>query len=211
MFGRLKEDIKTIFERDPAAKSYLEVILCYPGLHAVICHRIAHGLYRRRWYVAARLISQISRFFTGIEIHPGAAIGRRFFIDHGSGIVIGETTEIGDDVTLYQGVTLGGTGKDKGKRHPTIGNNVTIGSGAKILGPISIGHNAKIGAGAVVVRCIPPNSTAVGVPAHVVGREGIDETYVDLNHTDIPDPLEDEIRELEKRVRELERKLFSIE
>ncbi|MBP7072503.1 MAG: serine O-acetyltransferase [Clostridia bacterium] len=211
MFGRLKEDIKTIFERDPAAKSYLEVILCYPGLHAVICHRIAHGLYRRRWYVAARLISQISRFFTGIEIHPGAAIGRRFFIDHGSGIVIGETTEIGDDVTLYQGVTLGGTGKDKGKRHPTIGNNVTIGSGAKILGPISIGHNAKIGAGAVVVRCIPPNSTAVGVPAHVVRREGIDEAYVDLNHTDIPDPLEDEIRELEKRVRELERKLFSIE
>jgi len=211
MFGRLKEDIRTIFERDPAAKSYLEVILCYPGLHAVICHRIAHGLYRRRWYVAARLISQISRFFTGIEIHPGAAIGKRFFIDHGSGIVIGETTEIGDDVTLYQGVTLGGTGKDKGKRHPTIGNNVTIGSGAKILGPISIGHNAKIGAGAVVVRCIPPNSTAVGVPAHVVGREGIDETYVDLNHTDIPDPLEDEIRELEKRIRELERKLFSID
>ena len=207
MFGRLKEDIKTIFERDPAAKSYLEVILCYPGLHAVICHRIAHALYRRKWHVTARLISQISRFFTGIEIHPGAAIGRRFFIDHGSGIVIGETTEIGDDVTLYQGVTLGGTGKDKGKRHPTIGNNVTIGSGAKILGPISIGHNAKIGAGAVVVRCIPANSTAVGVPAHVVGREGIDENYVDLNHTDIPDPLEDEIRELEKRVRELERKL----
>jgi len=207
MFGRLKEDIKTIFERDPAAKSYLEVILCYPGLHAVICHRVAHALYRRRWYVTARLISQISRFFTGIEIHPGAAIGRRFFIDHGSGIVIGETTEIGDDVTLYQGVTLGGTGKDKGKRHPTIGNNVTIGSGAKILGPISIGHNDKIGAGAVVVRCIPPNSTAVGVPAHVVRKDGIDETYVDLNHTDIPDPLEDEIRELEKRVRELERKL----
>jgi len=207
MFGRLKEDIKTIFERDPAAKSYLEVILCYPGLHAVIATRVAHALYRRRWYVTARLISQISRFFTGIEIHPGAAIGRRFFIDHGSGIVIGETTEIGDDVTLYQGVTLGGTGKDKGKRHPTIGNNVTIGSGAKILGPISIGHNDKIGAGAVVVRCIPPNSTAVGVPAHVVRKDGIDETYVDLNHTDIPDPLEDEIRELEKRVRELERKL----
>ena len=176
-------------------------------MHAVICHRVAHALYRRRWYVTARLISQISRFFTGIEIHPGAAIGRRFFIDHGSGIVIGETTEIGDDVTLYQGVTLGGTGKDKGKRHPTIGNNVTIGSGAKILGPISIGHNAKIGAGAVVVRCIPPNSTAVGVPAHVVRKDGIDETYVDLNHTDIPDPLEDEIRELEKRVRELEQKL----
>lgn len=207
MFKRLKEDMKTIFERDPAVKSYLEVILCYPGLHAIICHRIAHGLYRRRLFLTARLLSQISRFFTGIEIHPGAVIGRRFFIDHGAGIVIGETAEIGNDVTLYQGVTLGGTGKDKGKRHPTIGHNVTIGSGAKILGPINIGHNAKIGAGAVVVRCIPPNSTAVGVPAHVVRREGIDETYIDLNHTDIPDPLEDEIKELKRRLNELERKL----
>ncbi len=204
MFGQLREDIKTIFERDPAAKSYLEVILCYPGLHAVICHRFAHGLYRRRMFFLARFISQISRFFTGIEIHPGAVIGKRLFIDHGSGIVIGETTEIGDDVTLYQGVTLGGTGKDKGKRHPTIGHNVTIGSGAKILGPITIGHNAKIGAGAVVVRCIPPNSTAVGVPAHVVRKDGVDESYIDLDHIDIPDPLEDEIKELEKRIRELE-------
>ncbi|MDD3706488.1 MAG: serine O-acetyltransferase [Clostridiaceae bacterium] len=208
MLGRLKEDMKTIFEMDPAVKSYLEVILCYPGLHSIICHRIAHSLYRRRLFLVSRLISQISRFFTGIEIHPGAVIGRRFFIDHGSGIVIGETAEVGDDVTLYQGVTLGGTGKDKGKRHPTIGNNVTIGSGAKILGPITIGHNAKIGAGAVVVRCIPANSTAVGVPAHVVRKEGIDETYIDLNHTDIPDPLEDEIRELQRRVSELERKLI---
>ncbi|HYE82536.1 MAG TPA: serine O-acetyltransferase EpsC [Clostridia bacterium] len=207
MFKQLKEDIKTIFERDPAAKSYLEVVLCYPGLHAVICHRIAHRLYRRRMFILARLISQICRFFSGIEIHPGAVIGRRLFIDHGSGIVIGETAEVGDDVTLYQGVTLGGTGKDKGKRHPTIEHNVTIGSGAKILGPITIGHNAKIGAGAVVVRCIPPNSTAVGVPAHVVRRDGIDETYVDLNHTDIPDPLEDEIKELERRLRELESRL----
>lgn len=205
MLKQLKEDIQTIFDRDPAAKSYLEVILCYPGLHAVICHRIAHRLYRGRMFLAARLLSQISRFFTGIEIHPGAVIGRRLFIDHGSGIVIGETTEIGADVTLYQGVTLGGTGKDKGKRHPTIEHNVTIGSGAKILGPITIGHNAKIGAGAVVVRCIEPNSTAVGVPAHVVRREGIDETYIDLNHTDIPDPLEDELKELRGRVRELER------
>jgi serine O-acetyltransferase len=134
MFGQLKEDIKTIFERDPAAKSYLEVILCYPGLHAVICHRIAHKLYRRRLFLLARLLSQISRFFTGIEIHPGAVIGRRLFIDHGAGIVIGETSEVGDDVTLYQGVTLGGTGKDKGKRHPTIGHNVTIGAGARFLG-----------------------------------------------------------------------------
>ena len=207
MFKLLKEDMKTIFERDPAAKSYLEVILCYPGLHAVICHRVAHGLYRRRIFLLARLISQICRFFSGIEIHPGAIIGRRFFIDHGSGIVIGETAEVGDDVTLYQGVTLGGTGKDKGKRHPTIGHNVTIGSGAKVLGPITIGHNAKIGAGAVVVRCVPPDSTAVGVPAHIVRRYGIDETYIDLNHADIPDPLEDEIKELEKRLRDLESRL----
>ncbi|KUO74467.1 MAG: serine acetyltransferase [Clostridia bacterium BRH_c25] len=207
MFKQLKEDIKTIFERDPAAKSYLEVVLCYPGLHAVICHRIAHSLYRRRIFLLSRLISQLCRFFSGIEIHPGAVIGRRLFIDHGSGIVIGETAEVGNDVTLYQGVTLGGTGKDKGKRHPTIEHNVTIGSGAKILGPITIGHNAKIGAGAVVVRCIPPNSTAVGVPAHVVRRDGIDETYIDLNHTDIPDPLEDEIKGLEKRIGELESRL----
>lgn len=207
MFKQLKEDVKTIFERDPAVKSYMEVLLCYPGLHAVICHRIAHGLYRRKLFLLARLISQISRFFTGIEIHPGAVIGRRVFIDHGSGIVIGETAEVGDDVTLYQGVTLGGTGKDKGKRHPTIEYNVTIGSGAKILGPITIGHNSKIGAGAVVVRCIPPNSTAVGVPAHVVRKDGVDEKYVDLNHTDIPDPLEDEIKELERRLRELEIRL----
>jgi len=208
MFKQLKEDMDTIFERDPAVKSYLEVILCYPGLHAIICHRIAHWLYRKKRFVLSRLLSQISRFFTGIEIHPGAVIGKRFFIDHGSGIVIGETAEVGDDVTIYQGATLGGTGKDKGKRHPTIGHNVTIGSGAKILGPITIGHNAKIGAGAVVVRCIPPNSTAVGVPAHVVRREGIADTYVDLNHTDIPDPLEDEIRSLEKRIIELEKRLM---
>ncbi len=211
MLKQLREDIKTIFERDPAAKGYLEVILCYPGLHAVICHRVAHGLYRRRVFLLARLLSQMSRFFTGIEIHPGAIIGRRLFIDHGSGIVIGETAEVGDDVTLYQGVTLGGTGKDKGKRHPTIEHNVTIGSGAKVLGPITIGHNAKIGAGAVVVRCIPPNSTAVGVPAHIVRRYGIDETYIDLNHTDIPDPLEDEIKALEKRLRELEERLGELE
>ncbi|MGE5677408.1 MAG: serine O-acetyltransferase EpsC [Pseudomonadota bacterium] len=208
MFRQLKDDMNAVFERDPAVKSYLEVILCYPGLHAIILHRLAHRLYKRKWFVLSRFISQISRFFTGIEIHPGAVIGKRFFIDHGSGIVIGETTEIGDDVTLYQGVTLGGTGKDKGKRHPTIGHNVTIGSGAKVLGPISIGHNAKIGAGAVVVRCIPPNSTAVGVPAHVVGRDKVEDTYIDLNHTDIPDPLEDEIRALEKRIRELEKRLM---
>jgi len=204
MFSQIRNDIKTIFERDPAAKSYLEVVLCYPGLHAVICHRIAHYLYKKKLFLLARLISQISRFFTGIEIHPGAVIGKGLFIDHGSGIVIGETTEIGDNVTLYQGVTLGGTGKDKGKRHPTIQNNVTIGAGAKILGPITIGRNSKIGAGAVVVRCIPPYCTAVGVPAHIVKCTAKDEEYIDLNHTDIPDPIEDEIRALEQRLRELE-------
>lgn len=204
MFKQLKEDMKTIFERDPAVKSYFEVLLCYPGLYAVICHRLAHFLYRKKRYVISRMLSQTCRFFTGIEIHPGAIIGRRLFIDHGSGIVIGETSEVGDDVTLYQGVTLGGTGKDKGKRHPTIEHNVTIGSGAKILGPITVGHNAKIGAGAVVVRCVPANSTAVGVPAHVVGREKVEDTYVDLNHTDLPDPLEDEIKALEKRISQLE-------
>jgi serine O-acetyltransferase len=207
LFKLFREDMKTIFERDPAVKNYLEVLLCYPGLYAVLCHRLAHWLYLKHRFVLSRVLSQICRFFTGIEIHPGAVIGRRLFIDHGSGIVIGETAEVGDDVTLYQGVTLGGTGKDKGKRHPTIGHNVTIGSGAKILGPITIGHNAKIGAGAVVVRCIPPNSTAVGVPAHVVRREGIEASYVDLNHTDIPDPLEDEIKALERRISELEKRL----
>lgn len=161
----LVEDIKVVFERDPAAKSIWEVLICYPGLHAVFSHRIAHFLYKHKLFLAARIISQVSRFFTGIEIHPGAVIGRRFFIDHGMGVVIGETSIIGDDVTLYQGVTLGGTGKDKGKRHPTIGSNVTIGAGAKVLGPITIGENTKVGAGAVVLKSLLPNITAVGIPA----------------------------------------------
>lgn len=167
------EDIKAVFERDPAAKSLLEVLLCYPGLHAIISHRFAHFLYRHKLFLIARIISQISRFFTGIEIHPGAVIGRRFFIDHGMGVVIGETSEIGDDVTIYQGATLGGTGKDKGKRHPTIGNNVTIGAGAKVLGPILIGDNTKIGAGAVVLKNLSPNITAVGIPAQETRRNPV--------------------------------------
>lgn len=165
---QLKEDIKAVFERDPAAKSIWEVLLCYPGLHAIISHRFAHFLYKHKFFLLARIISQVTRFFTGIEIHPGASIGRRFFIDHGMGVVIGETTEIGDDVTLYQCVTLGGTGKDKGKRHPTIGNNVTVGAGAKVLGPITIGDNTKIGAGAVVLKNLSPNITAVGIPAQAI-------------------------------------------
>ena len=164
------EDIRAVFDRDPAAKSILEVLLCYPGLHAIINHRLAHFMYNHKLFLLARIMSQVSRFFTGIEIHPGAVIGRRFFIDHGMGVVIGETTEIGDDVTMYQGATLGGTGKDKGKRHPTIGNNVTIGAGAKVLGPITIGDNSKVGAGAVVLKNLSPNITAVGIPAQETRR-----------------------------------------
>jgi serine O-acetyltransferase len=152
-------------ERDPAARSGLEILLCYPGLHALFFHRMAHFLYRHRWFLPARLVSNFSRFMTGIEIHPGAKIGRRFFIDHGMGIVIGETAEIGDDVTLFHGVTLGGTGKDKGKRHPTVENNVTVGTGAKVLGPITIGAHAKVGANAVVLKDVPPHHSAVGIPA----------------------------------------------
>ena len=164
------EDIRAVFDRDPAAKSILEVLLCYPGLHAIMNHRLAHFMYNHKLFLLARIMSQVSRFFTGIEIHPGAVIGRRFFIDHGMGVVIGETTEIGDDVTMYQGATLGGTGKDKGKRHPTIGNNVTIGAGAKVLGPITIGDNSKVGAGAVVLKNLSPNITAVGIPAQETRR-----------------------------------------
>jgi serine O-acetyltransferase len=152
MLSTVKQDIRVIFERDPAAKSVIEVVLCYPGFHAILLHRIAHGFYKLNLVLISRIVSQINRFLTGIEIHPGARIGKGFFIDHGMGVVIGETTEIGDNVTLYQGVTLGGTGKEKGKRHPTLGNNIVIGSGAKILGPVTIGDNSKIGAGAVVLK-----------------------------------------------------------
>ncbi|MDI6604433.1 MAG: serine O-acetyltransferase [Thermoanaerobacteraceae bacterium] len=208
MFKNIKEDIKVVFERDPAANSVLEVILCYPGLHAIIMHRIAHYLYMKKLILLSRLISQINRFFTGIEIHPGAKIGKGFFIDHGMGVVIGETTEIGDNVTLYQGVTLGGTGKDKGKRHPTIKNNVVIGSGAKVLGPIIIGENSKIGAGAVVLHNVPPNCTVVGVPGHCVKRENIKikkiRPYVDLEHGKLPDPIEDELDGIRERLKKLE-------
>jgi len=167
MYKSIRENVKVIFEKDPAAKSILEVLLCYPGLHALINHRIAHFLYKKRIFLLARIISQISRFFTGIEIHPGATIGKRLFIDHGMGIVIGETVEIGDDVVIYHGVTLGGTGKHKTKRHPTIGNNVMIGAGAIVLGPTKIEDNAKIGAGAVVVSDVPADCTVVGVPSKV--------------------------------------------
>lgn len=171
MFKNIKYDINNVLKNDPAAKSKLEVLLLYPSMHAIIAYRIAHSFYKKKFYFIARLISQAARFFTGIEIHPGAKIGKGLFIDHGMGVVIGETAEIGNDVVIYHGVTLGGTGKEMGKRHPTIGNNVVIGAGAKVLGPIYIGDNSKIGANAVVLADIPCNSTAVGIPAKVVSAK----------------------------------------
>ena len=199
----MKEDIAVVFEQDPAATSKLEVILTYAGLHAIWSHRIAHALYKNKWFFLARLISQISRFFTGIEIHPGAKIGRRFFIDHGSGVVIGETCEIGDDCTIYQGVTLGGTGKEKGKRHPTLGDNVLVATGAKVLGSITIGENSKVGAGSVVLKDVPPNSTVVGIPGVVVIQDGV-KVKKKLDHQDLPDPVSDRCKQLEDRVAELQ-------
>ena len=172
LFSRLKKDIRVIFERDPAAKSTLEVLLCYSGLHAIWLHRISHALFVRGWIVSARLVSNFGRFLTGIEIHPGATIGEGLFIDHGTGVVIGETAEIGKNVTLYQGVTLGGTGKEKGKRHPTIGNNVVVASGAKVLGSFKVGDHAKIGAGSVVLKEVPPYATVVGIPGRIVVLHG---------------------------------------
>ena len=209
MFSRLKEDIETFKQRDPAAKSSLEVFFLYPGLKAIRMHRRANFFYRHKMYFIARAISQRAVRKTGIEIHPAATIGRRFFIDHGTGVVIGETTVIGDDVTLYQGVTLGGTGKDTGKRHPTIGNNVMIGSGAKVLGPFTVGDNTNIAAGAVVINEIPSNCTAVGVPAKIVRRNGIRCDYLDQVH--IPDPVSQEFAKLEQKVYMLEKKLEELE
>jgi serine O-acetyltransferase len=201
MFHTIREQIDTIFREDPAAKSVLEIFLCYPGFHAILVHRLAHRLYLWRVPLLPRVLSQISRFFTGIEIHPGATIGRRFFIDHGSGVVIGETSNIGDDVLLYQGVTLGGTGHEKGKRHPTIGDRVVIGTGAKVLGNIRIGDNVKIGAGSVVVHPVPDNSTVVGIPGRVVRVRPEGDV---LEHGRLPDPEGQAIDDLARRVAELE-------
>lgn len=206
MFKRMKEDIDVVFEQDPAARSVFEVVLTYSGLHAIWNHRIAHSLYKNKFFFLARLVSQISRFFTGIEIHPGAKIGRRFFIDHGMGVVIGETCEIGDNVTVYQGVTLGGTGKEKGKRHPTIKDNALIATGAKVLGSITIGENSKIGAGSVVLHEVPPNSTVVGIPGKVKIQDGVKVTK-DLNHTDLPDPISDRFKELENELERVKKSL----
>jgi serine O-acetyltransferase len=201
MFRVIREQIDTIFREDPAAKSVLEILLCYPGFHAALLHRAAHRLYLARVPLLPRVISQVGRFFTGIEIHPGARIGHRFFIDHGMGVVIGETAEIGDDVLLYQGVTLGGTGNEKGKRHPTLGNRVVVGAGAKVLGDIRIGDDVKIGAGSVVVWPVPDNSTVVGIPGRVVRTRG--EAGV-LEHGRLPDPEGQALEDLAQRVSELE-------
>lgn len=208
MFKRLSETLKAYQDRDPASRSKAEIFLLYPGVHAILYHRFAHFLFVRDLLFLARVISQWSRFWTGIEIHPGAVIGRRFVIDHGMGIVIGETAEVGDDVLLYQGVTLGGTGKEKGKRHPTIGNNVMIGSGAKVLGPFTVGENSRIASNAVVLSEVPPDSTAVGVPARIVrvGGEKTDfATQVDQIH--VTDPVQKELQALQHRLEWLEKKL----
>lgn len=199
-----KADIESVKRRDPAARSTLEIILTYSGLHAVAAYRISHYLYTKKMFLAARIISQLARFFTGIEIHPGAKIGKGLFIDHGSGVVIGETTVIGDNCLIYQGVTLGGTGKDKGKRHPTLGNNVMVGSGARVLGPFTVGDNAKIAANAVVLAAVPPDCTAVGVPARIVRCRG--RKTEDLDQVHIPDPVAQELCKLSARMDRIEKR-----
>ena len=205
MFSLLKEDIKAIMDRDPAAKSPIEIFLLYPGLKAIRMHRRAHKHYLKGHSFRARWISQRAARKTGIEIHPGATIGRRLVIDHGTGIVIGETAEIGDDVLIYQGVTLGGTGKDVGKRHPTIGNNVMISAGSKVLGPITIGDNSRVAAGAVVLKDVPANSTVVGVPARVVRQNGKKVDYKPLDQIHISDPIEQQLERLEKEIKKLQK------
>ncbi|ANU15798.1 serine O-acetyltransferase [Planococcus maritimus] len=207
MWKLLKEDIDVIFEQDPAARSYFEVMLTYAGLHAIWAHRLAHFFFKKKLFFIARAISQVSRFFTGIEIHPGAVIGRRLFIDHGMGVVVGETCEIGNDVTLYQGVTLGGTGKERGKRHPTLADNVLVATGAKVLGSITVGENSKVGAGSVVLKDVPANSTVVGIPGKVVIQDGVKVKTRDLNHQNMPDPVMDKCDGMEMKIAALQREV----
>ncbi|MFA5629390.1 MAG: serine O-acetyltransferase [Dehalococcoidales bacterium] len=209
MCKRIAEDIRTVFKGDPAARSVLEVLTCYPGLHAVWAHRVAHFLWKHRLRLLARLLSHCTRFFTAIEIHPGATIGRRFFIDHGSGVVIGETTEIGEDVLIYQGVVLGGTSLNKGKRHPTIGNNVVIGTGAVVLGAINVGDGAKIGSGSVVIKPVPDGATVVGIPGRVVDEHH--KPLSDLEHGNLPDPVADIIKLMLNKQTKLEERLAKME
>jgi serine O-acetyltransferase len=214
MLNTLREDIRVVFQRDPAARNIWEVILTYPGFHAILIHRLAHWLWQRRLTTLARFVSHVGRFLTGIEIHPGAKIGRRFFIDHGMGVVIGETSEIGDDVTIYQGVTLGGTSTERIKRHPTIEDSVTIFSGAKVLGPVTVGRHSRVGAGSVLVTSVPAHSTVVGIPGKVVKTEAkhtpTGKAVIDLNSADLPDPVQraltsvlEQVERLEKRVNEV--------
>ncbi|RPF49963.1 serine O-acetyltransferase [Aquisalibacillus elongatus] len=208
-FKLLKEDLDVVFGQDPAARNRFEVMLTYSGVHAVWAHRVAHGFYKRKLYFLARVISQFSRFLTGIEIHPAAKIGRRFFIDHGMGVVIGETCEIGDNCTIYQGVTLGGTGKEGGKRHPTLKDNVLVAAGAKVLGSITIGEWGKIGAGSVVLKDVPDNSTVVGIPGQVVVQNGVKvkKEHKDLEHHKLPDPVAEKCDLLESRIEDLQKEL----
>ena len=210
MFSRLKQDIKAVFDRDPAARSVLEVIFCYPGLHAIWFYRVSNWLWRHELFFLGRFCSHLGRFFTGIEIHPGATIGKGFFIDHGMGVVIGETAEIGENVTLYHGVTLGGVSWEKTKRHPTLGDNVVVGSGAKVLGPFTVGKDSKIGSNSVVVKEVPPNSTVVGIPGRVVMATEKPAERVDLQHGRLPDPEAKAIACLFDQIRELERKYSAL-
>src|SRR5881296_2798784 len=211
MLAAIRRDIQAVKERDPAARSTFEVLLCYPGVHALALHRVAHAIWRRGWTITARFLSHIARFLTGIEIHPAARLGPGLFIDHGMGVVIGETAEVGENVTLLQGVTLGGTSLKREKRHPTLGNNVVVGAGAKIIGGFKIGDGSRIGAGSVVVREVPPNSVVVGVPGRVTYRDGRRVAgEIDLNQTDLPDPLSKGIEQLAERIRTLEAELETL-
>lgn len=210
VFEEIKSDFNAVFERDPAARSALEVVFAYPGFHAISFHRIAHWFWNNNMKLLGRVLSHISRFLTGVEIHPGAKIGRGFFIDHGMGVVIGETSEIGDNVTIYHGVTLGGTSFTRGKRHPTIESNVTIGAGAKVLGPLTVGSSSKIGANSVVIVDVPPNSTVVGIPGKIVLREEFP-VYPGLEHNKLPDPEQQAIQSLTEQIKELEKRINSLE
>ena len=208
---RMMEDMKSAAKKDPAAKSMLEIVFCYPGVHAIWFHRIAHSLYSRKKYFIARFVSHVSRFITGIEIHPGAKIGRRVFIDHGMGVVIGETSEVGEDSLIYKGVVLGGTSLEKGKRHPTLGKNVVVGSNACILGPIKIGDGAKIGSGSVVIKDVPAGATVVGVPGKIVEKKVADRLELDFEHGNLPDPIADVVKIMLKMQHELEQRLKKVE
>jgi serine O-acetyltransferase len=211
VFDAIRRDVRVVRERDPAARSTLEVVLCYPGVHALAMHRLAHRLWQRGWFTLARFVSHVCRFLTGIEIHPAARLGPGLFIDHGMGVVIGETAEVGANVSLLQGVTLGGTSRQREKRHPTLGDNVVVGAGAKIIGAFKIGDGSRIGAGSVVVREVPPNSVVVGVPGRVTYRDGQRVTgEIDLNQTDLPDPVSKAIEQLVERIRSLEADLEAV-